>query len=92
MQQDSNSVILCTFDSCLIYQHKNVKEIEQQLKEDFGNLCDCFIDNKLSIHMEEDKTKVILFASKYKSNDSNILDISNKGNKVKQYSSMSYLG
>ena len=93
MQQASNSAILLyADDSCLIYQHKNVKEIEQQLKEDFGNLCDWFIDNKLSIHMGEDKTKVILFASKYKSNDNNILDISYKGNKVKQYSSMSYLG
>ena len=93
MQQASNSAILLyADDSCLIYQHKNVKEIEQQLKEDFGKLCDCFIDNKLSIHMGEDKTKVILFASKYKSNDNNILDISYKGNKVKQYSSVSYLG
>ena len=29
-------------------------------------MCDWFIDNKLSIHFGEDKTKSILFASKRK--------------------------
>ena len=37
-------------DSCLVFQHKNVKEIEKQLNEDFANLCDWFVENKLSIH------------------------------------------
>ena len=27
-------------DSFLIFQHKNVKEIEKQLNEDFANLCE----------------------------------------------------
>ena len=39
-------------------------QIEKQLNEDFENLCDWFVDNKLSIHFGEDKTKSILFASK----------------------------
>ena len=43
---------------------KNVKDIEKQLTEDFANICDWFVDNKLSIHFGEDKIKSILFASK----------------------------
>ena len=36
-------------------------QIEKQLKEDFENLCDWFVDNKLSIQFGEDKTKSNLF-------------------------------
>ena len=53
-------------DTCLVFQSKNVKDIEKQLNEDFANICDWFADNKLSIHFDEDKTKPILFASKLK--------------------------
>ena len=45
---------------------KTVKDIEKQLNEDFANICDWFVDKKLSIHFGEDKTKSILFASKHK--------------------------
>ena len=38
----------------------------KQLNKDFENVCNWFIDNKLSIHIGEDKTKSILFASKHK--------------------------
>ena len=34
--------------------------------EDFQNLCDWLVDNKLSTHFGEDKAKYILFASKRK--------------------------
>ena len=34
-------------DTCLVFQSKNVKDIEKQLKEDFANVCDWFIDNKV---------------------------------------------
>ena len=53
-------------DSCLVYQHKDINEIEKQLNVDFSNICDWFVDNKLSIHIGDDKTKSILFASKFK--------------------------
>ena len=53
-------------DTCLVFQSQNVKDIERQLNEDFANICDWFVDNKLSIHCGEDKTKSILFASKLK--------------------------
>ena len=47
-------LMLYADDSCLVFQHKNLKEIEKQLNEDFANLCDWFIDNKLSIHFGDD--------------------------------------
>ena len=53
-------------DTCLVCQHKYINKIENQLNEDFSNICDWFVDNKLSIHFGEDKTKSILFASKFK--------------------------
>ena len=53
-------------DTCLVCQHKDINKIENQLNEDFCNICDWFVDNKLSIHFGEDKTKSILFASTFK--------------------------
>ena len=54
-------------DISLVCQHKDIiNKIENQLNEDFCNICDWFVDNKLSIHFGEDKTKSILFASKFK--------------------------
>ena len=47
-------------DSCLLFQQENVTEIEKHLKNDFSNLCEWSLDNKLSIHFGEDKTKFIL--------------------------------
>ena len=42
----------------------NVTEMKKRLTKDFSNICDWFVDNKLSIHFGEDKTKSILFSSK----------------------------
>ena len=53
-------------DSYLVCQHKDINEIEKQLNVDFSNICNWFVDNKLSIHFGGDKTKSILFASKLK--------------------------
>ena len=60
------NLFLYADDTCLVFQSKNVKDIEKQLNEDFAHICDWFVDNKLSIHFGEDKTKSILFASKSK--------------------------
>ena len=56
---------LCANDCCLVYQHKDVNEIERNLNQNFSNVCDWFTDNKLSIHLGEDKTKCILFDTKH---------------------------
>ena len=44
-------------DSCLVCQHKDINEIEKPLNVYFSSICDWFVDNKLSIHVGEDKTK-----------------------------------
>ena len=51
-------------DTCLTFQHENMKEIEDQLILNFSSLFDWFIDDKLSIHLGKDKTKSILFGTK----------------------------
>ena len=58
--------LLYTYDTCIVFQHKSEIEIEKQLIRDFSSLCDWFVDNKLSIHFGQDKTKSILFGTKHK--------------------------
>ena len=65
-QAVTSTLHLYADDSCILYQHKNVVQIEKGLNEDFENLCNWFVDNKLSIHFGEDKTKSVLFASKWR--------------------------
>ena len=73
-------------DTWLVFQSKNVKYIEKQLNEDFANICDWFVDNKLSIHFGEDKTKSILFATKRKIKKPQKLEIIYKNIWIKQHS------
>ena len=63
-QAVSSDLYLYADDSCLIFQHKDVNIINEPLNKDFSNLCDWFVDNKLSIHLGEDKTKSIPFSTK----------------------------
>ena len=67
-------------------------QIEKRLNEDFENLCDWFVDNKLSIHFGEDKTKSILFASKRRAKNIRQLNIKYKDINIKQHSEVTYLG
>ena len=53
-------------DSCLMFQHKEAEEIERVLNNHFENIRHWFVDNKLSIHFGEEKTKSILFAGQRK--------------------------
>ena len=48
-------------DSCLVYQHIDVKATDTKHNENFSSVCDWFVDSKLSIHFWEDKTKCIFF-------------------------------
>ena len=59
-------LLLYADDICLLFQHSNIDEIEIQLNKNFSFTCDWFVDNKLSIHFGEHKTKSILFSSKGK--------------------------
>ena len=73
-------------DSCLVFQGKNVIEIEKQLNWDFKNICEWFVDNRLSIHFGEDKTKSILFASICKIKKVPKLNINHRNIQIKQHS------
>ena len=79
-------------DTCLTFQHENLKEIEDQLNWNFSRLCDWFIDNKLSIHLGEDKTKSILFGTKLNIKRARPLNIAHGNVKIKQYTKVTYLG
>ena len=85
-QAVKSNLFLYADDSCLMYQHRDVEEIEKQLNKDFENICNWFVNNKLSIHFGEDKTKSILFASKHKIKSARKLNITYKNIKIKQHS------
>ena len=76
--------------ACILYSHQNVRFIERNLNYDFNNLCEWFIDNKLSVHFGEDKIKNILFKRGNKSDLS--LNITRNENVIKQHSVVEYLG
>ena len=75
-----------------MFQHKELEEIEWVLNSDFENICDWFVDNKLSIHFGEDKTKSILFASHRKIKTIKKLNMKYQDIEIKQHSQMTYLG
>ena len=72
-------------DSCLVFQGKNIKEIQKRLNEDFINLCDWFF------RLGKDKTESILFVSKRKIKKVRNLIIKYKVIQIKQYSKVTYL-
>ena len=57
----------------------------------FSSLCDWFVDNKLSVHFGQDKTKSILFGTKHKLRNAKVLNIVYKGTEIKQYEKVKYL-
>ena len=85
-------LLLYADDTCLIFQHSNIKEIEIQLNKNFSLICDWSLINKLSIHFEEDKTKSIIFSSKRMIKKASPLYIQYKDIKIKQYTKVTYLG
>ena len=58
-------LLLYADDTCLIFQHSDINEIEIQLNKNFSLICDWFVDNKLSIHFGDDKTKSFFLAAKW---------------------------
>ena len=69
-----------------MFTGKDIDKIETQLNNDFNSICDWFVDNKLSIHFGEDKTKSIIFGSTRKLNSLRELDIRCGDIKIKQHS------
>ena len=62
------------------------------MNNNFSNLCEWFLDNKLSIRFGENKTKSILFGSKRKLRKVGKLNITYQGIDIKQNSQVTYLG
>ena len=91
-QAVSCELLLYADDTCLICKGKDIKTIEDQLNKDFSSLCEWFIDNKLSIHLGEQKTKSILFCTTKRLKNSRNLDIRYKDIEIKQHSKVTYLG
>ena len=91
-QAEDSELLSYTDNTCLVFQHRNIKTIEEHLNKDFSTLVDWFVDNKLSVHFCEDKTKSILFSPKHRSKSIGQKDISYKDVKIKQYSKMTCLG
>ena len=85
-------LILYADDTCIVFQHKNVIEIEKQLLRDFSILCDWFVDNKLGVHFGQDKTKSILFGTKRKFWNAKPLNIMYNGIEIKHYEKVKHLG
>ena len=84
-------LFLYTDNTCFTFQHENVKEIKDQLNLNFSSLCVWFINNKLSIHLDEDKTKFILFGTKLNIKQAEPLNIVYGNVKIKQYTKVTYL-
>ena len=84
-------LLLYADDSCLIIRDKSIEQIEINLNRNFNTLCDWFLENRLSIHFGEDKTKSILFGRKNCKNLKN-LDIRRGDIMIKRHLTVTYLG
>ena len=62
-QEVKSNLLLYSDDSCLMYQHKDIVKVKKIFNEHFENICDWSVDDKLSIHFGDDRTKVIISAS-----------------------------
>ena len=65
--------------------------MKEELTENFSNISDWFVYNKMNIHFREDKTKSILFSTKNRKRKIGTLDIQCGNVKIKQYSKVIYL-
>ena len=84
-------MLLYADDTCLVFQAKYLDSISKKLNTEFNKLCDWFVDNKLSIHFGDDKTKSILFSGKNRPSDDK-LKISRGSIEVSQHKEINYLG
>ena len=59
-----SELLLYTNDTYLVFQHKDIKTIEEHLNHDISIVIVWFVDNELSVHFGEDESKLILLPSK----------------------------
>ena len=51
-----SNLFLYADDSCLMFQHEKVEEIEKLLNNDFENICNWFVYSRLSFSLGKDET------------------------------------
>ena len=76
----------------MVYTGDYIKEIAKKLNKNFNSLCDWLVENKLSIHFGQEKTKSIIFGSKRNLKSKDKLEISRGDIEIKPYSKLTYLG
>ena len=82
------NLFLYADDTCFVCQHTDINKIE-----DFENICDSSVVNKISIHFGDGKTKSILFATKFKIKKVKKINIRYGDIRIKQqHSKVKYLG
>ena len=86
------NLFLYADDTCLVCHHKDINEIEKKLNKNFQTICDWFVNNKLSIHFDDDRTKSMFFASKFKIKNVKKLNVKYGNIQIKQHSKVKYLG
>ena len=91
-QAIKSNLFLYADDTCLVCQQKDINEIKKRLNKNFESICDRFVDNKLSIHFGNDKTKSILFATKFNIKKVRKLNIKYGNIQIKRDSKVKYLG
>ena len=85
-------LLLYAYDTfLLIFQHKDITKIETALNKNFNMFCDWCVNNKLSFHFVEGKTRSILFCSKHKIKNSKPVNIQYNDIKIKQCYKVIYL-
>ena len=92
IQAVASDSLLYADDTCIVFQHKSWIETEKQLITDFSSVCDWFVENKLSIHFGQHKTKLILFCTKHKLQNAKSLNIVYNGIEIVQHAKVKYLG
>ena len=78
-------------DTCLLFQHKDLERVKEELTKNFSNIFDWFVDKKLRIHFGENKSKSILSSTKNRKREIGTLDMQYENVKIKQYSKVTYL-
>ena len=81
------NLFLYADEACLVFQNKIVKNIEEQLNEDFANICDWYVE---IIQFGEGKTQSILFASKRKNIKLEKLEIIYNNIQIMQHSRVAF--
>ena len=77
-------------DTCLSFQRNDLERIKELLTKNFSDIFDWFLENKLSIHFREDKTKSILFSNRHRKRKIGTLEIQYGDVKIKQYSEVTF--